>query len=1019
MSAAVSMRPAPAIFEDPELRAYVLNEPAALPSPPVFADRRWTIGGIVSLTPAPPPVGTRRSSLGAGARCPAELVSAPSSRWRQRRYSLGPDSSKHAAGRTKGSMIDEGENTDPQLRFVSTRRGGGLAARVAASRESAASKSSVTPKTEQNPRERRRTRRSASGTTPTDAITPAGEAPVAAYELPEGATPHVSSRRASCSNLEPQPPAVPRSFVAERRRSGGRRQPAPSSLPPTPPPPPAEWLRHDGLPEEGTPSDVVAVVARPEEPADVSHGSNADAMEEAARGVEAEPTAAITPAAQQRASSCADKEGQGDAGEEGTSPVSVIAPVLDVSDAIAAAQAAEDGGAPAPASAPEITPVRARKRSAARGRRVSDHYLAHSTPLAAVPEEVAGHEEVDEVEGSSEEDVALQAPAPPMESEPTPSEREKRARAAEARKQRQLRQQQQQQVEAATDEESETMTAHKVVSEAVCVAASMTAAVGEGHEWPQSDWAQEVQAGLNDAERGPLEVLRRRRRNSPRGAPSDGGFPSTTSTLLQRRRDGVHGGDDLQVALPPPSPEDEVPLEGDFEQVQQEVEGEQGEEEEEVELLKTFAEPPALAPHPLLTDDEAYDAEPTFLREDDCIPRAPRASSAIDPTLQFAPAPAPQTVVEDPTLQYAPAPAPQTTRSASAPPTPARLRPPSPQRPSRQSMLQLRADLIQMQEPGDQLQCTAPAPSLAPLRSTTPQMPRPPVAAAVPEGALSAGSQPALAAAPEPESEPIDSVPPLLPEHDTAQAAPSADEVIGPAQVIDLQGAPACDAPSEVIAAPFEVAPTKALQHSSAGWVTRRHPSPAAAEHGSSALCPPPVPASAPVKPKPPEGAGPALSGPRTLRRSTGQLRLYTAPRPHQEAGRAQPRRASYPHLPVSGAPSGAAPSTSASSGNLPVLSPRVSPRGVSPPPHREHVGAPAGSLATCNAWGSHAQLTDRQGLYDLNGNPMQATAAGVISIPCDEGSDSAPQRDELSSTSLSTRARAINDARAEIQANL
>ena len=151
---ATCLAPAPPIFED-DLAAYVNNDPSALPSPPVFADRRWSIGGVVSLTPAPPPLAMRRASLGCNARCPPQMVSTPSSRWRARRYSFGPDSAKGKHGKV-GTV--EAENVDPQLKFVSTRRGGGLSARAPNDKGA----TMATPKTDAQPRERRRSRRSSS-----------------------------------------------------------------------------------------------------------------------------------------------------------------------------------------------------------------------------------------------------------------------------------------------------------------------------------------------------------------------------------------------------------------------------------------------------------------------------------------------------------------------------------------------------------------------------------------------------------------------------------------------------------------------------------------------------------------------------------------------------------------------------------------------------------------------------------------------------------------------------------------
>ena len=103
------------------------------------------------------------------------------------------------------------------------------------------------------------------------------------------------------------------------------------------------------------------------------------------------------------------------------------------------------------------------------------------------------------------------------------------------------------------------------------------------------------------------------------------------------------------------------------------------------------------------------------------------------------------------------------------------------------------------------------------------------------------------------------------------------------------------------------------------------------------------------------------------------------------------------------------------SSANLPVLSPRVSPRGG--------VGDAAGASAAAKltSWGSHAQLTDRQSLYDLHGHPMQATASGLVAAPpagCSDGARSSAkdEGEDLSPAAQSSRARAITQARAELR---
>ena len=95
---------------DDDLRAYV----AEAAGHPVFTDRRWTIGGVVSLNPAPPP---RRASL--------DLTAAPSSRWRKRRYSMGGTSTQGGERGTAAAPTSSSENVDPQLRFVTMRSKGG------------------------------------------------------------------------------------------------------------------------------------------------------------------------------------------------------------------------------------------------------------------------------------------------------------------------------------------------------------------------------------------------------------------------------------------------------------------------------------------------------------------------------------------------------------------------------------------------------------------------------------------------------------------------------------------------------------------------------------------------------------------------------------------------------------------------------------------------------------------------------------------------------------------------------
>ena len=97
--AAVGLQPLPI---DHDLREYLAEER------PVFAGRRWTIGGIVSMTPAPPP---RRQSL--------HQVGTPSSPWRKRRHSLGGTCARAKRGT---EMQTDMENADPQLRFVTMRR---------------------------------------------------------------------------------------------------------------------------------------------------------------------------------------------------------------------------------------------------------------------------------------------------------------------------------------------------------------------------------------------------------------------------------------------------------------------------------------------------------------------------------------------------------------------------------------------------------------------------------------------------------------------------------------------------------------------------------------------------------------------------------------------------------------------------------------------------------------------------------------------------------------------------------
>lgn len=88
-----------------------------MPRPkPIFQGRRWTIGGVVSMSPAPPP---RRQSV--------DIVGLPSSRWRHRRYSLESGGVKRATSKFASNETERSENADPQLRFVTMRGGKGAA----------------------------------------------------------------------------------------------------------------------------------------------------------------------------------------------------------------------------------------------------------------------------------------------------------------------------------------------------------------------------------------------------------------------------------------------------------------------------------------------------------------------------------------------------------------------------------------------------------------------------------------------------------------------------------------------------------------------------------------------------------------------------------------------------------------------------------------------------------------------------------------------------------------------------
>ena len=111
------------VFQD-DLAEYVAASSSQPVSPPVFSERRWTIGGVVSLSPAPPPKATRRQSLGEHACCPPELRTVASSRWRARRYSLGGDSTANSAAAPRRGLQKLSENVDPQMRFVTVRGGG-------------------------------------------------------------------------------------------------------------------------------------------------------------------------------------------------------------------------------------------------------------------------------------------------------------------------------------------------------------------------------------------------------------------------------------------------------------------------------------------------------------------------------------------------------------------------------------------------------------------------------------------------------------------------------------------------------------------------------------------------------------------------------------------------------------------------------------------------------------------------------------------------------------------------------
>lgn len=95
---------------DPDLTAYLGER--------VFTNRRWTIGGVVSLAPAPPP---RRQSMSVcSAPCP--INEAPSSRWRCRRYSFGGSQTVCATNSSHGDRVPmDLENANPQHRFVTMR----------------------------------------------------------------------------------------------------------------------------------------------------------------------------------------------------------------------------------------------------------------------------------------------------------------------------------------------------------------------------------------------------------------------------------------------------------------------------------------------------------------------------------------------------------------------------------------------------------------------------------------------------------------------------------------------------------------------------------------------------------------------------------------------------------------------------------------------------------------------------------------------------------------------------------
>ena len=95
---------------DPDLTAYLGER--------VFTNRRWTIGGVVSLAPAPPP--RRQSMIMCSAPCP--INEAPSSRWRCRRYSFGGSQTACATNSSQGDRVPmDLENANPQHRFVTMR----------------------------------------------------------------------------------------------------------------------------------------------------------------------------------------------------------------------------------------------------------------------------------------------------------------------------------------------------------------------------------------------------------------------------------------------------------------------------------------------------------------------------------------------------------------------------------------------------------------------------------------------------------------------------------------------------------------------------------------------------------------------------------------------------------------------------------------------------------------------------------------------------------------------------------